>query len=112
MASMSKSGTTAELSAEADRLRALVGPSETGYAALQRDRDEAQALARSAVMEAGELRGRIAELSVQLARARQDQDLLLRRIEMTTAERLIDRTRRRLQISVVPRVRRLTRRNP
>jgi hypothetical protein len=110
MGSMSKSGTSGELSAEVDRLQALVGASESGFVALQRDRDEAQGLARAAVMEAGELRGRIAELSVQLARARQDQDLLLRRIEMTTAERLLDRTRHRLQISVVPRVRRVARR--
>jgi outer membrane murein-binding lipoprotein Lpp len=109
---VSKDEAAGELSAEVERLRALVGPSEVDFGALQRDRDEARATARAAEMEAGQLRGRIAEISVQLARARQDQDLLLRRIEMTTVERLIDRTRHRLQISVVPRVKRLAGRAP
>lgn len=48
------------LRAEVDRLRA--------------DRDAAVAAAREAEREAGRLRGRIAEMEVQLVRARQDQE--------------------------------------
>ena len=91
---------------EVERLRSLVGPSETSYAQLRADRDEAQRLARDAVMELGELRGHIQELNTQVARARQDQDLLQRRIEMTGWERALDRVQRRWTMSVVPRLKR------
>lgn len=107
---MSDSSVTVALTAEIERLRSLVGPSETGYASLVRDRDEAHVAARSAVLEAGDLRGHIAEMQVQLSRARQDQDLLQRRIEMTPAERWFDRVRMRWATSVAPRIRRVTRR--
>ncbi len=91
---------------EIERLRALVGPSETDYVARRADRDEAARGAREALLEVGELRGRMIELGVQLSRARQDQDLLLRRIEMSSAERIVDRVSRRWSASVAPRLKR------
>jgi uncharacterized coiled-coil DUF342 family protein len=91
---------------ELERLRSLVGPSETAFAELRADRDEAQRVARDALAEVGELRGHILELNTQVSRARQDQDLLLRRIEMTGWERLLDRVRHRWRMSVVPRLKR------
>jgi predicted nucleic acid-binding Zn-ribbon protein len=63
-----------ELRAEVERLRALVGPTETAYEQLLADVAGAREAARTAEAEAGALRGTIAELHVQLARARQDQD--------------------------------------
>lgn len=91
---------------EIERLLELVGPSEASYEALRADRDEAQRVARAAVFEAGELRGRIVELGTQLSRARQDQDLLQRRIEMSSTERVLDRIAQRWAKSVVPRLKR------
>ena len=95
---------------EVDRLRSLVGPSETAYASLRADRDAAQAAAKSAMAESGQLRGRIEEMSVQLSRARQDQDLLQRRAAMTPLKRAIDSVRRRWTTSVAPRLGRLVER--
>lgn len=92
---------------ELGRLRTLVGPSETAYAAVAADRDEAIAAAKSAALEAGELRGQLAEMSVQLSRARQDQDVLLRNLEMNGVERLLDLSKRRWTSSVAPRLKRL-----
>ena len=92
--------------AELERLRELVGPSETSYIALRDDRDAAARLARDAELEAGRLRGHIVELSTQLSRARQDQDLLQRQIHMTGWERLADRLQRRWTASIVPRLKR------
>ncbi|MGA9279527.1 hypothetical protein [Ilumatobacter sp.] len=97
-----------ELESELDRLRTLVGPSEVSYAALQTDVVEAQRVAGEAVTEMGDLRGRIVELEGHLARARQDQDFLQRRIEMTAWEGAMYRAQRRWRISVVPRVKRLS----
>jgi hypothetical protein len=91
---------------EVERLRRLVGPSETSYEQLLVDRDEAQRAARDALSEVGELRGHIVELNTQVSRARQDQDLLQRRIEMTGWERALDRVQRRWTLSVVPRLKR------
>ena len=91
---------------EIERLRTLVGPSEVGYEALRADRDEAERVARGALLELGELRGRMLELGVQLSRARQDQDVLLSRIEMSAAERILDRLARRWSLSVAPRLKR------
>ena len=91
---------------ELERLRELVGPSETSYAELRTDRDAARAVARDAEAEAGRLRGQIVEMSAQLSRARQDQDLLQRQIEMTGLERLADRVQRRWVTSVLPRLKR------
>ena len=75
---------------ELERLRALVGPSEAGYRQLSADLDAAVAQTRSAELAAGELRGRLAEMSVQLARARQDQDTIQRRREMSAGAHLAD----------------------
>lgn len=91
---------------ELERLRDLVGPSETSYAQLRADRDEAERVARDALAVTGELRGHIVELNAQVSRARQDQDLLQRRIEMTGWERMLDRVHRRWKMSVVPRLKR------
>ncbi len=91
---------------ELERLRSLVGPSETAYEQLLADRDEAQRVAREARAETGELRGRILELNTQVSRARQDQDLLQRRVEMSGWERLLDRAHRRWTSSIVPRLKR------
>ncbi|WP_040493828.1 hypothetical protein [Ilumatobacter nonamiensis] len=94
--------------AELERLRGLVGPSEMSYEALQADVIEAERVARAAVTEMGELRGRIVELEGHLARARQDQDFLQRRIEMSAWEGVMYRAQRRWRISVVPRMKRLS----
>ena len=59
---------------ELERLRSLVGPDERAYADLAADADRAVAAARQSEREAGKLRGTIAEMQVQLVRARQDQD--------------------------------------
>ncbi len=91
---------------ELERLQALVGPSEVAYQALRADRDAALAVAKHATAEVGVLRGTIEEMSVQLSRARQDQDLLLRRAAMTPARRVVDRFVRRWSTSVVPRLER------
>lgn len=96
---------------ELERLRALVGPSEVAYQALRVDRDAALAVAKHASAEVGVLRGTIEEMSVQLSRARQDQDLLLRRAAMTPARRVVDRLVHRWNTSVVPRVERLWQRS-
>lgn len=91
---------------ELERLRSLVGPSEFSYAQLLADRAEAERVAREAITELGELRGHIRELNTQVSRARQDQDLLQRRIEMTGWERALDRAQRRWTMTVVPRLKR------
>ncbi len=100
-----------DAAAEVERLRELVGPSERSYRALRDDVEAAEQFARAAAVEAGELRGQLAEMSVQLSRARQDQDLLMRQIDMTATERLADRASRRWTASVAPRLRRLLKRS-
>jgi hypothetical protein len=89
---------------ELERLRLLVGPSEVDYASLRAGRDAAQEVAKQAMAESGELSGRLEEMSVQLSRARQDQDVLLLRAEMGSWQRIVDRVRRRWATSVTPRV--------
>ena len=59
---------------EVDRLRELVGPNEQAYAALRQDLLAARDVAKGAEASAGALRGQVAQLHVELARARQDQD--------------------------------------
>ena len=59
---------------EVARLRRLVGPSEVSYDELRADLDAASTQLRQLEHELGELRGRQAEMDVQLARARQDQE--------------------------------------
>jgi predicted nucleic acid-binding Zn-ribbon protein len=63
-----------ELQTEIDRLRTLVGPDEQDYAALREDLLAARDVAKGAEASAGALRGQVAQLHVELARARQDQD--------------------------------------
>jgi predicted nucleic acid-binding Zn-ribbon protein len=63
-----------ELELELARLRALVGPCEQDYAALRQDLLAARDVAKGAEASAGALRGQVAQLHVELARARQDQD--------------------------------------
>ncbi len=62
------------LRAEIDRLRDLVGPSEQSYADLHQDLLAARDVAKGAEAAEGSYRGRLIELEVALARARQDQD--------------------------------------
>ena len=62
------------LRGEITRLRELVGPEERAYHELADDLATAVTAARDAELEAGRLRGRIAELLTQLDRARQDQE--------------------------------------
>lgn len=93
--------------AELERFRALVGPSEIAYSDLLRDRDESQRIARDALAELGELRGQIEEMSVQLSRARQDQDVLLQRAAMTGFGQIADRAKHRWRTSVTPRLSKL-----
>ena len=79
-----------DVEAELERLRTLVGPSEIGFAELRDDVVAASAEAKLAVLEAGRLRGELAEMSVQLARGRQDQDVLQRRRDMGPISYLAD----------------------
>ena len=97
----------AEVKEQLARLRVLVGPSEVAYESLLADRDVAQDVAKHALAECGELRGRLEEMRVQLARARQDQDVLLRRAELVPWRQAVDRAHRRWTTSVAPRVSRL-----
>jgi hypothetical protein len=89
----------AALRAEVERLRALVGPTEAGYLDLRQDLLAARDAARGAEAAAGVQRGRVAELEVALARARQDQEqfqrLVLNRVR-ATAGRLSRSVRSRL----------------
>ncbi|MEP1125038.1 MAG: hypothetical protein ABJH68_14235 [Ilumatobacter sp.] len=93
-----------EVAGELERLRELVGPSETSYASLREDRDEAVRVAKEAMADAGELRGHIVDLSVQLSRARQEQEYQEVSAAMTPAERVVYRARRRWATSATPRL--------
>ena len=62
------------LQAELERLRQLVGPSEQSYVDLRQDVLAARDVAKGAEAAEGVYRGRVTELEVALARARQDQD--------------------------------------
>jgi hypothetical protein len=66
------------------RLRALVGPTEQSYVDLRQDLLAARDVARGAEATAGALRGQLAELHVELARARQDQEHLHRALAAGT----------------------------
>jgi hypothetical protein len=70
----------AALQAEVDRLRSLVGPSEQSYTDLRQDLLAARDAAKGAEAQAGVLRGQLAEIHVELARARQDQEYFQRMI--------------------------------
>ncbi|MGB0113276.1 MAG: hypothetical protein WBP59_08670 [Ilumatobacteraceae bacterium] len=67
---------------ELERLRSLVGPSEADYRDLRNDLLAAEVELRSSMRDVGRLRGELVEMSVSLARARQDQDTMQRRAEM------------------------------
>jgi hypothetical protein len=62
--------------AEIERLRRLVGPSEQSYADLRDELLAARDAAKSAEAAAGELRGELTEVYVELARARQIEAVL------------------------------------
>lgn len=66
------------LRAEIERLQELVGPSEQSYDDLRHDLLAARDAAMGAEAAAGVLRGQLAEMHVQLARARQDQEYFQR----------------------------------
>jgi hypothetical protein len=85
------------LHAEIERLRAIVGPDEAGHHRLLADRDRAVAAAKASEHELGRARGTIAEMQVQLVRARQDQERYQRAltIRRSVVERLA-RGKRRL----------------
>jgi len=95
---------------ELERLRDLVGPSETSYAELLQDRNQAVLAAKQASAEAGELRGHIVDLSVQLSRARQDQEYQQISATLSRPALVAYRVRRRIATSVTPRVAALGRR--
>ena len=66
----------AALSAEIDRLRDLIGPSQESYDQLKAALDTAERAARSAQQVAGDLRGELIEGQVALVRAQQTQAAL------------------------------------
>jgi hypothetical protein len=99
-----------EGSGELKRLRDLVGPSEISYTELLEDREQAVLVAKKAAAEAGELRGHIVDLSVQLSRARQDLEYQQVSAAMSRPARVVYRVRRRIATSVTPRVAALVRR--
>ena len=74
MSEQRSDGDAAALRIEVERLRELVGPCEISYTDLRQDLLAARDVAKGAEAAAGVLRGRVAELEVALARARQDQD--------------------------------------
>ena len=75
---------------ELTRLRSLVGPSERSYGQAIADADNAIAAAKEAAHAAGAARGELAEMRVELARARQEQDLFQRRRTMSAGAYLVD----------------------
>ncbi len=64
----------ADVRLELERLRELVGPCEQSYVDLRQDLLAARDVAKGSEASAGALRGQVAQLHVELARARQDQD--------------------------------------
>ena len=66
----------AALSAEIDRLRDLIGPSQESYDQLKATLDAVEGDARSAQQVAGDLRGELIEGQVALLRAQQTQAAL------------------------------------
>lgn len=79
---------------EIDRLRALVGPTESSYADLRAEIAGARDDARQTESELGQLRAEITGLRIDLHRARQDQ-YHIRRLVLSPAIALRDRLQRR-----------------
>lgn len=109
LASRCVSHPTAADQSELRRLRALVGPSERSYEAAVADADHAISEAKRAALAAGEARGELAEMRVELARARQDQDLFQRRREMSAGAYLVDLLREAWREVIRPRLASATR---
>lgn len=79
---------------EIERLRALVGPTESSYADLRTEIATARDEGRQAETELGHLRAEITGLRVDLHRARQDQ-YHIRRLVLSPALALRSRLQRR-----------------
>lgn len=86
------------LRAEVSHLRALVGPSEATYRELAAAAEVAERVVREHDAELGRLRGQIAEMSVQLARARQEQEWAL--VGRRRGRELVGRLARRVRRAV------------
>jgi chromosome segregation ATPase len=83
----------ADQSAEIERLRALVGPTEASYEDLQVELANARNAVKAADAELGRLRGEITELRLDLHRAQQDQ-YHIRRLILRPAIAVRNRLRR------------------
>lgn len=90
---MSSPAERPDASEELDRLRALVGPTESSYVELRDQLAAAQDAVRAAEAENGRLRGRITELELDLHRARQDQ-FHLQRLALSPVRRVVHAARR------------------
>lgn len=75
---------------ELQRYRSLVGPSERSYREIQDNASASLEQARQATHDAGRLRGELQEMSVELARARQEQDRFQRRRSMSASAYVAD----------------------
>lgn len=84
---------TADLRADVDRLRAMIGPDEQLYDDLRDELARARDAVRDAEAEAGRLRGTITEMRLDLHRARQDQ-FHLQRVALRPVSGLVGRLRR------------------
>jgi hypothetical protein len=73
VSSPTDSAEIAQLRAEIDHLRELVGPSEESYVKLRLDVLGARDAAMGAIAETGQLKGRCAALEAQVARLTRDQ---------------------------------------
>ena len=90
---MSRPADRPDAPGELERLRDLVGPTESSYAELRDQLDAARAAVRDAELENGRLRGRITEMELELHRARQDQ-FHLQRVALAPVRRVVHAVRR------------------
>lgn len=86
----------ADVRHELERLRELVGPCEQSYTDLRQDLLAARDVAKGAEASAGALRGQVAQLHVELARARQDQDHFQRMVS-NRAQSMLGRVSRSMR---------------
>lgn len=84
---------TDDVTAELERLRALVGPNEQSYDDLRAELARASDAVKEAEAEAGRLRGTITAMQLELHRARQDQ-FHLQRVALRPVSALVARLRR------------------